>query len=197
MNESELKRWCLEHAGEPMPPEAEAYLRDHPETARNVERLALVSKLMSLKGHETPDPHLAGRCAARVRERIESEKRRSWLHRLEDALTLHPAPVWAGAAAALVLGAGLWIGLHSAPESTPLASTAAEPEPEPVALVADAASPAAETGITANALASTAAPIPLNEKPILVLRVESNPGAFGPGGIDYGIGGTMPVSFER
>ena len=197
MKNADRKRWCLEHAGEPLTPEDEAYLKEHPEVRLEVERLALMAKLMSLKNHEEPAPHLETRCIARVQERIQSRRERGWLYRLEDALTLNSAPVWAAAAALAVLGAGLWVTLHTPPDAGVAAVQEADPGMPPVSLAAvgDVQPSVVQTSPAVD-VASADREIPLNEKPILFLRMESNQLPHNSDQLIYGNGGTMPVRFD-
>lgn len=197
MINAERKQWCLEHAGEPLTPDAEAYLKEHPEVRLEVERLALMAKLMSLKNHEEPAPQMETRCIARVQERIQSRRQRGWLYRLEDALTLNPAPVWAAAAALAVMGAGFWVTLHTASDTEVAAIPEVDAVTAPVSLAAvEEARPSVVQTSPAVNVASADRVIPLNEKPILFLRMESNQLPLNSDQLIYGNGGTMPVRFD-
>ena len=102
MNEQELKTYCLEHAGEALPPEARALLERDPALRAEVDRLARVAALMGLKRYETPHPSALPRCVQAVEARIAAGEGETMWERLAAAWT--PA-AWAGAAALLAVTA--------------------------------------------------------------------------------------------
>ncbi|HMP73710.1 MAG TPA: hypothetical protein PKE55_10650 [Kiritimatiellia bacterium] len=193
MNDEELKRSCLEHAGEDPSPEQAEYLARHPEVRAEVEDLAWMGRLMSLKRYEMPDPAMRAECQARVRQRIEDGQHRRWWLRLEDALTFHPAPVWAAALALLLVAGGLWYhldheeGLTTLAESRP--EVAEEVSTQEVVLV-QIDSEELDEVLLADVAESAVDPLP-----VVLIQVASNVQPTRPSGLQYGPGRSMPVSF--
>ena len=81
MNCSEIQRICLENGGRNLPAECAEHLVGCAECRKVNERTSVISKLLSLKKHEHPDPHFEIRNAAAIRKRISEEKQSAfgWL----------------------------------------------------------------------------------------------------------------------
>lgn len=190
MNEAELKTFCREHAGEDMPPEAIALLARDPELRREVDQLIMVQRLMSLKTYEAPGPGSADRCIRAVQARIESREKLSLLETIRSWFTYDtPSPSFVYAAATLavcVLGASMWIQSSGANKNVLVESTP-DPVLSPVALT---------TPVETNQQQMAATP-PVTEKPIIMLRVNSDAITEAPGrGLTFGGDESVPVSYE-
>jgi len=200
MNESELRQYCLEHAGERLSADAEAYLAKNPEVRKQVEQLRTIKLLVSLKRHEQPAPGSLDRCLAGVHRELDQRQQAGWFARLVEWINdEQPVVAFAYASAALVVCAvGVSLFLRAAPES---------------AVVADAA-PAAEEAVPSQEkpviFVRTAEPIemepieianmdpdhyPALEKPLIILQVSSNPQPSSPR-MSFGGAMSVPVSFE-
>lgn len=197
MNESELRAYCLEHAGERLPAEAEALLARDPELKKQVDRLVAVSRLISLKKYEQPDADAARRCMTAVNRRILEREEAGLAARIREWFTFEqPVMAVAYAAAALVVCA-LGVGLltNREPEAVSVAVNEApavqpqQPLPEPVQMRMEPVSPAVEAQI-AEAVRENYAGF---EKPLIVLRVDSNPGTSR---MSFGSDASVPVSFD-
>jgi hypothetical protein len=198
MNEQELKTYCREHAGEPMPPEARALLERDPALRAEVERLARVAALMGLKRYETPHPSALPRCMAAVEARIAAGEGESILERMAALWSWKTTGALAGAA---VLLAVTVVGLTGQPVEDGAGAVVAEipaaavPEVmiERVVMVQenDAAADDAEAMLAG---LESPAPMPTFEKPLIVLQVSSNPQPSRR--LEFGPGNTVPVNFE-
>lgn len=197
MNENELRTYCLEHAGETLPAEAEALLSRDPELKKQVDRLIAVSRLISLKKYEQPEPACLHRCIQSVNERIQERREGGLMVQIREWFAFEPyAGRLAYTAAALVVcavGIGLFLrggapqGVNVASQENPVV----RPEiiPEPVEMKVETIAPAAVEQI-----AEVNREIPAFEKPLIVLRVDTNPQPSR--GISFGSPETVPVSFD-
>lgn len=194
MNESELKVYCLEHAGETLPPEAQALLQRDPALQADVARLIAVRNLISLKRYEQPADTAMERCLLAVSRQIRQEPE-GWAARLRSWFTVeHPALAYGTAALALVAVTALV--LPRGPATAPLAvfdePAPAEVLPEPVLLAVDEPD-GAEIEPTIAAAAST---FPNFDKPIIFLRSESTNLQPSVPRMQIGPGQVVPVNFE-
>jgi len=206
MNELELKTYCLEHAGETLPAEAEARMQRDPELKKQVERLILVKKIISLKQYEQPHPSCTLRCIRAVNARIEQDRQSPIQSRLREWFGFEqPAQRWAYGAAALLIGmvgAGLFV---SGGSSDLVVAEADVSVPPPAAVMEISGEPdvvSVELAMVPEAIAeeeqlAAVAPniIPSSEKPLIMLRV----GADFPaerGRMKFGGEASTPVSFE-
>jgi len=199
MNENELKTYCLEHAGENLPAEAEALLSRDPQLKKQVDQLIMVSKLISLKQYEQPHPACIQRCIQSVNARIEAQRKGGLLVRMRDWFDLEEsAGQLAYAAAALVVcavGIGLVLrggaqeGVTVASQESPVVQTQAVPEP--VVMTVESIHTAVEEQV-----ATVEREIyPAFDKPLIVLQVSSNPQPSSPR-MQFGPGSTVPVRFD-
>lgn len=199
MNESELKQYCLEHAGETLPAEAEAFLKSNPEIKRQVDQLVFVSKLISLKKYEQPHATCALRCINAVNARIEEDRNASAWTRLGNWFAdQHAAAQLSYGLAAMIIcmvGLNFFMGsdqggaeIATAPDVPTIESDAA---PKVVETLAEVITPASEK---IEEVAINTKEFPAFEKPLIVLQVSSNPQPSS--GISFGGGASVPVSFE-
>jgi len=200
MNENELRTYCFEHAGEPLPAEAEALLNRDPQLKKQVEQLIMVSKLVSLKKYEQPHAACLNRCIQSVNARIEERRRGGILVRVREWFDVEsPASSFAYAAAALLVcaaGVGLFVRaghtervMVAAQETAPIQSEAV---PEPVVMVIESIQPAVEEE---QIVAVERETYPAFDKPLIVLQVNSNPQPSSPR-MQFGPGTTVPVRFD-
>jgi len=208
MNNEDLKTYCLEHAGEEMTAEALAFLRHHPDLAREVEQLAAIQRLIGLKHYEQPAPGSAERCLRAVQARIEAHEQDTLGSRLRTWFTFaspSPAYAWGVAALALaVLGSVVFwrgdvnqagtVAVLDAPGTLlePVVRELALPEPDvlaPSMLLA-----AEEPTATNESLIATSEPV--IQKPIIMLRVSAEEFQSGRSGLTFGGDSSFPASYE-
>ena len=193
MKESELRQYCLEHAGEKLTPEAEALLAKDPELKEQVDQLAAVQKLISLKRYEQPSPDVLERCLTAVNEKIESKQKAGIVERLRDWVAYEPVAMQYGYATAAVILCIVVVGLFLVVPTNKVQVAQQDDAP--------AAVPAAEevAPVEAGLGQQLAVAAPTNEainKPIIVMRVNSNQPA-NQRGMTIGGNQVMPVSFEK
>jgi RNA polymerase sigma factor (sigma-70 family) len=203
MNEDvamDWKKYCLEHAGEPLPAEARALLLQDPELKRQVEQLVLVQKLISLKRHEQPDPAALPRCLQAVQARIGQREQVSLFARLREWFEFEaPAPAMAygfAVAALLLVGAGVYVRGLTEPSAPVVAEVlpvetlelATELDPTPMVLAFQD-----EPELEENEPA-LAADMPSLDKPVIMLRVNALPPSGGR--MSFGPDASTPVNFE-
>jgi len=190
MNDSELRTFCREHAGEELPPEAIALLHRDPALRREVDQLVAVRRLMSLKSHERPMTGAADRCLRAVNQRIDAREQISIIDTIRSWFTYDtPSPALAYLAVALAIGVfGAVIARNgSLPESPSASAVKAEPVIAPVEVAT-----ILETNLQEVAAQATAI-----EKPVIMLRMPPHtiPDAPG-GGLTFGGDASVPVSYE-
>jgi len=201
MNESELKQYCLEHAGETLPAEAEALLKRDPGLKRQVDQLILVSKLISLKRYEQPHATCAERCVNAVTARIKEQQNASaWTRLTEWFADEQPAARWAyGMAALFICAVGISFALRENPVGAEVAAVPEVPviqadvAPEVVEVLAEVTPPVSEP---AENVAVATADFPAFEKPLIVLQVNATNPQPTSRGMSFGPGPSVPVSFE-
>jgi hypothetical protein len=194
MNESELKVYCLEHAGETLPPEAQALLQRDPALQADVARLVAVRNLVSLKRYEQPSSPAMERCLRAVGQQLRQEPE-GWASRLRAWFTIeHPALAYGTAALALIAVTALVLprGPASAPVALLEEPTPAEILPEPVLLAVDEP----DEADIAPTIAAAEAAFPNFDKPIIFLRSESTNLQPSVPRMQIGPGQVVPVSFE-
>ncbi|HMO51962.1 MAG TPA: hypothetical protein PKE26_09985 [Kiritimatiellia bacterium] len=190
------KTYCLEHAGEPLPPEAQAVLLRDPELKKQVDGQLMVQRLMALKRYEQPHPGALARCRSDVMTRLENRGRMGWLARMREWLALDaPSPAVAYGLAVMVLvlvGAGAYMRMEtSGPSITAEVAPLSPPDVTPmIASTQDEAWPAA----VEDALAAVEAPS--LDKPVIMLRVDATSLTPGSGRLSFGTEASTPVSFE-
>jgi len=194
MNESELKVYCLEHAGETLPPEAQALLQRDPALQADVARLVAVRNLISLKRYEQPADIAMERCLRAVSQQIRQEPE-GWVSRLRTWFTIeHPALAYSTAALALVAVTALVF--PRSPATAPLAAldenAPAEVLPEPVLLAVEES----DVADIAPTIAAAEAAFPNFDKPIIFLRSESTNLQPSVPRMQIGPGQVVPVNFE-
>ncbi len=194
MNESELKTYCLEHAGETLPPDAQALLQRDPALQADVARLIAVRNLISLKRYEQPSDAAMERCLRAVSQQIRQEPA-GWASRLRAWFVFeHPALAYGTAALALIAVTALV--LPRDPATAPLAvldeSIPADVLPEPVLLAVDEP----DASDIAPTIAAAEAAFPNFDKPIIFLRSESTNLQPSVPRLQIGPGQVVPVSFE-
>lgn len=194
MNESELRTYCLEHAGEPMPAEAEALLRRDAELKRQVDRLVAVKNLMSLKNYEQPSAGSLDRCLRGVRAQIAQPV--SVWDRIREAFTFEQPALAYGVAALVLAVAGAAVVLN---RGTPAGPAFVEQTPEttvesvvsePVVVSVEPVEPDPEPQVV------VAETFPAFDKPWIVLRTENTNIQPSRPGMSIGGGQVVPVSFE-
>jgi len=195
------KKYCLEHAGEEMPPEAAALLQQDPSLRSQVDRLALTAKLISLKQYEQPHPAAMHLCLRAVQARIEQRSQASWLSRVREWFELEtPAPAMAyglAVAALCLVGAGIYVGgwmERGAPMLAEAPVVVPEAVMEPVMLAAE---PPLPFDLDEEQSLALAVEMPSIDKPIIMLRVNELPPAYPSGGrMSFGSEFAVPVNFE-
>lgn len=198
MNEQDWRRYCLEHAGEVLPPDAEALIQHDPALRREVERLVAVKRLVSLKRHEQPDQAALERCIRSFDERAALRGWPALQTRIRDWAAFNaPVPAMAWAAAVLIMLAAASMVYVGNREAAPLAVSSDLPTNPP-----DSATPgvfattspdSSETNEAAN-IAS--ADTPTREKPLIILRLPSGELPRENGRASFGNEETVPVSFD-
>lgn len=194
MNEAGLRQYCREHAGEDLTAEARALLERDPALKCEVEQLAFIKKLISLKQYEQPEPGALARCQAGVQARIAAHQDAGLLMRVREWFEIEgPAAsaVYAAAALAIVLlsSAVLYsVGRTGEPPAVVQSSTA---ELVPV-VVADSPAPA-----TNDSPAEMIADIPASQKPVIMFRVDKTGEKPTATDVNYGGQNTVPVNYER
>lgn len=196
MNKSELKQYCLEHAGEELPAEAQALLAGDPELKKQVDQLITVQKLVSLKRYEKPSDDSLERCIRGVNKEI-ANNRLSLSAIFREWIAFEPQAVRYASAVAAVLVCAIGISFLATKEKMSVdvaaqqhSDAAMRAVPEPVALTTET------DGLDDAFAASNIESNPAYEKPVIVLRVASNQQPR-PSGMTIGGGQVMPVSFER
>jgi len=198
MNENELKTYCLEHAGETLPAEAEALLNRDPQLKKQVDQLILVSQLVSLKKYEQPHAACLNRCIQSVNARIEERRHGGLLVQVREWFDAETSAAQFAYAAAALLVCAVGIGFIVRGGSTEVVNVASQEAPtmqpavpEPVEMVVESIHPAMEEQI-----AEVEREIyPAFDKPLIVLQVSSNPQPSSPR-MQFGPGSTVPVSFD-
>ena len=151
------------------------------------EQFSEVVRLMRLKRHEQPDQGFDARNAAAIRTRIAAlPERVSWLQRLWGLFEQTPAPALRYAAVtALVALVGvnvLTLSLAPSREGAALLTNEA-----PVVAQRDQGLPVSATNEAMETYA----------KPVFVFEYPASNRALHGGGMQYGTGPVLPVSFER
>jgi hypothetical protein len=201
MNESELKQYCLEHAGETLTAEAEALLKRNPELKRQVDQLVMVSKIISLKRYEQPHATCEQRCVNAVTARIEElQDASAWTKLTGWFADEQPAARWVyGMAALLICAVGISFALRENPVGTDMAAVPEVPviqtdvAPEVVETLAEVTPVVVEP---AEEVAIATADFPAFEKPLIVLQVNATNPQPSSRGMSFGPGPSVPVSFE-
>ena len=191
MNENELKTYCLEHAGENLPPEAAALLQRDAELKRQVDQLIAVRNLISLKRYEQPSDFAMNRCLRGIHEQIERQPVGFWAKVQSWFEFEQPALAYSLAALALAVVGGLFVMNRPASEG-PVIAAEAPVVMEPVMMVADVP----DEAVVETLAAIEPTPFPAFDKPLIFLGPDTTNIQPTRSGMTIGGGQLMPVSFE-
>jgi len=193
MNKKDLERYCLEHAGEPLPPDANECLDRDPALRQRIDQLIALQKLIRLKNHEQPDPGAVSRCQVGVSNRIQKRQHASIWFRLREWFELHeqaPAPAYAAVAlAAIIASSAIFYSVGRGGAAAAITEKS-NIEMIPV-VVADRSIQTNETTL------QMVADHPPARKPIVILRVDQTLESNAGGSVTFGGAQSVPVSYER
>lgn len=191
MNENELKTYCLEHAGEQLPPEAAALLQRNPELKKQVDQLVAVRNLMSLKRHEQPSDFAIQRCQRGIHEQIVNQPAGIWAKIQSWFEFEQPAMAYGLAALALAVVGGL-VAINRPASEAPVVAAEVPLVVEPVMMLADVP----EEAVVETLAAIDPAPFPAFDKPLIFLGPDTTNIHPSRSGMTIGGGQLVPVSFE-
>lgn len=192
MNENELKTYCLEHAGEQLPAEADALLQRNFELKRQVDQLIAVQRLMSLKRYEQPSDPSMIRCQRGIRKQIEQQPAGLWAKLQSWFAFEQPAMVYGLAAIALALVSS-FVLMNRSDVAGPVVATDTPVVVEPVVMTVDV--PADISPIETYASVNPAN-FPAFDKPLIFLGPDTTNIQPTRSGMTIGGGQLVPVSFD-
>lgn len=186
MNCVEIQRYCLENAENELPADIRQHVDSCVECRKAHAQARMVVQLVSLKRFEQPDPGFEARSLVLIRQAIEEQEAqpRGWWQKTLDLLGAETLPAFRYAMTMVVVGL-IGMNMFSVQNLAPISSSTpidplhfrpAQPI-RPLALASTNLSPSGHLSA---------------ELPIVFLP-PSNSGIRAP---QYGIGGTLPVSFE-
>jgi len=191
MNENELKTYCLEHAGEQLPPEAAALVQRNPDLKRQVDQLIAVQRLMSLKRYEQPSAASMSRCQRGIHEQIVNQPAGIWAKLQSWFEFEQPAMAYGLVAVALAVVGG-WVAINRTATEGPVVAVEIPLTVEPVVMVADVP----DETVAETLAAIEPAPFPAFDKPLIFLGPDTTNIQPTRPGMTIGGGQLVPVSFE-
>jgi hypothetical protein len=191
MNENELKTYCLEHAGEQLPADAEAMLQRNPDLKRHVDQLIAVRNLISLKHYEQPSDVAMNRCMRGIHEQVVRRPVGFWAKVQSWFEFEQPAMAYGVAALALAVVGGL-VALNRPAAEGPVVAVEAPVVMESVVMVADVPD---ETVVETLASIEPTA-FPAFDKPLIFLGPDTTNIQPTRSGMTIGGGQIVPVSFD-